>query len=46
MAADTASCPLEWELFLPEERADDELRRRRAGVPDQVGSGCPRRVWR
>jgi SRSO17 transposase len=36
-AADTASCPLEWELFLPEEWAHDDGRRRRAGVPDEVG---------
>ncbi|MFC8295381.1 IS701 family transposase [Streptomyces sp. NPDC057242] len=36
-ATDTASCPLEWELFLPEEWADDEGRRRRAGVPDEIG---------
>ncbi|WP_307619560.1 IS701 family transposase [Streptomyces sp. V3I7] len=35
-ATDTASCPLEWELFLPEEWAGDQLRRRRAGVPDEV----------
>lgn len=36
-ATDTASCPLEWELFLPEEWASDHQRRRRAGVPDDVG---------
>ncbi|MGW0032243.1 IS701 family transposase [Streptomyces sp. NPDC003314] len=36
-ATDTASCPLEWELFLPEEWAGDDRRRRRAGVPDEVG---------
>ncbi|MET9987715.1 IS701 family transposase [Streptomyces rochei] len=36
-ATDTASCPLEWELFLPEEWADDQLRRRRAGVPEEIG---------
>ncbi|KUM91867.1 transposase [Streptomyces yokosukanensis] len=35
-ATDTASCPLEWELFLPEEWAGDQLRRRRAGVPEEV----------
>ncbi|MFC8198905.1 IS701 family transposase [Streptomyces sp. NPDC057298] len=36
-ATDTASCPLEWELFLPEEWASDPHRRRRAGVPDEIG---------
>lgn len=35
-ATDTASCPLEWELFLPEEWTDDDRRRRRAGVPDEA----------
>ncbi|MER5397925.1 IS701 family transposase [Streptomyces sp. NPDC002599] len=36
-ATDTTSCPLEWELFLPEEWASDHERRRRAQVPDEVG---------
>ncbi|MEU5902577.1 MULTISPECIES: IS701 family transposase [unclassified Streptomyces] len=36
-ATDGASCPLEWELFLPQEWALDPPRRRRAGVPDDVG---------
>ncbi|WP_327302726.1 IS701 family transposase [Streptomyces sp. NBC_01298] len=36
-ATDLASCPLEWELFLPEDWAADEGRRRRAGVPDEIG---------
>ncbi|CAM5709856.1 Transposase OS=Streptomyces griseorubiginosus OX=67304 GN=AQJ54_42880 PE=4 SV=1 [Streptomyces griseorubiginosus] len=36
-ATDTASCPLEWELFLPEEWAHDLLRRTAAGVPEEVG---------
>ncbi|MFD4416075.1 IS701 family transposase [Streptomyces sp. NPDC058251] len=35
-ATDAASCPLEWELFLPGEWADDDRRRRRAGVPEEV----------
>ncbi|WP_199571680.1 IS701 family transposase [Streptomyces murinus] len=35
-ATDTASCPLEWELFLPEEWTTDP-RRQRAGVPDETG---------
>ncbi len=36
-ATDTASCPLEWELFLPGEWIHDDGRRRRAGIPDEVG---------
>jgi SRSO17 transposase len=36
-ATDTASCPLEWDLFLPEEWIHDDGRRRRSGVPDEVG---------
>ncbi|MFJ9084234.1 IS701 family transposase [Streptomyces sp. NPDC102384] len=36
-ATDTASCPLQWALFLPEEWAGDAARRRAAGVPDEVG---------
>ncbi|WP_078890457.1 IS701 family transposase [Streptomyces maremycinicus] len=36
-ATDRASCPLEWELFLPEEWAHDARRRQAAGVPAEVG---------
>ncbi|MEU6181842.1 IS701 family transposase [Streptomyces coeruleorubidus] len=36
-ATDTASCPLEWELFPPEEWMQDQQRRRRARAPDEVG---------
>ncbi|MFF4507555.1 IS701 family transposase [Streptomyces sp. NPDC001401] len=36
-ATDTASCPLEWELFLPREWAADDKRRRAARVPDGIG---------
>ncbi|MFJ4806928.1 transposase [Streptomyces murinus] len=36
-ATDTASCPLEWGLFLPEEWTTDSRRRQRAGVPDESG---------
>ncbi|MGW2447870.1 IS701 family transposase [Streptomyces sp. NPDC001675] len=35
-ATDAASCPLEWELFLPEEWTQDDGRRRRAGIPEEV----------
>ncbi|MFD7299311.1 IS701 family transposase, partial [Streptomyces sp. NPDC059897] len=35
-ATDTASCPLEWDLFLPGEWADDARRRKAAGVPEDV----------
>ncbi|MFG2439829.1 transposase [Streptomyces sp. NPDC048508] len=36
-ATDTASCPLEWQLYLPREWTDDPDRCRRAGVPADVG---------
>ena len=36
-ATDTASCPLEGELFLPEESTHDDGWRRRAGIPQEVG---------
>ncbi|ARX84726.1 IS4 family transposase [Streptomyces alboflavus] len=36
-ATDTASCPLQWALFLPGEWDQDPARRRAAGVPDEVG---------
>ncbi|WP_407111236.1 IS701 family transposase [Streptomyces sp. DSM 116494] len=36
-ATDAASCPLEWELFLPQEWAADDKRRRAARVPDEIG---------
>ncbi|MFJ2395610.1 IS701 family transposase, partial [Streptomyces sp. NPDC087843] len=35
-AGDTASCPLEWQLYLPREWTDEPDRCRRAGVPDNV----------
>ncbi|MFD8368433.1 IS701 family transposase [Streptomyces hygroscopicus] len=41
--SDTASCPLNWRLFLPREWADDAVRRRRTGVPRDVGH---REKWR
>ncbi|MFD6293170.1 IS701 family transposase [Streptomyces anthocyanicus] len=43
-ATDVASCPLEWELFLPEQWADDAPRRRAAGVPDHVGHASKSRL--
>ncbi|MDP9613705.1 SRSO17 transposase [Streptomyces demainii] len=41
--SDAASCPLNWRLFLPREWADDTVRRRRTGVPEDVGH---REKWR
>ncbi len=41
--SDTASCPLNWRLFLPREWADDTAGRRRTGVPEDVGH---REKWR
>nr|WP_308802052.1 transposase [Streptomyces polyasparticus] len=35
-ATDTASCPLDWQLYLPEEWTSDAARRRSAGVPCDV----------
>ncbi|MFJ9012878.1 IS701 family transposase [Streptomyces canus] len=35
-ATDTASCPLEWQLYLPREWTDEPDRCRRAGVPQEV----------
>ncbi|WP_189944355.1 IS701 family transposase [Streptomyces aurantiogriseus] len=36
-ATDAASCPLEWELFLPQEWVHDDRRRQRAAIPEEVG---------
>lgn len=36
-ATDTVSCPLERELFLPEERAENQQRRRRARMLQEIG---------
>ncbi|GGZ23741.1 DDE transposase [Streptomyces olivaceoviridis] len=41
--SDTASCPLDWRLFLPREWAEDTVRRRQTGVPEDVGH---REKWR
>ncbi len=35
-ASDRASCPLDWQLFVPESWDQDEERRRRARIPDEV----------
>ncbi|WP_405622839.1 IS701 family transposase [Streptomyces sp. NBC_00076] len=41
--SDTASCPLQWRLFVPQEWADDWVRRRKTGVPEEIGH---REKWR
>ncbi|GKQ39245.1 hypothetical protein ALMP_57740 [Streptomyces sp. A012304] len=41
--SDTASCPLQWRLFVPQEWADDPARRRKTGVPGEIGH---REKWR
>ncbi|WP_405591818.1 IS701 family transposase [Streptomyces sp. NBC_01092] len=41
--SDRASCPLNWRLFLPKEWAEDTTRRRRTGMPQDVGH---REKWR
>lgn len=51
MVTDTASCPVNWRLFVPEgwdpdspkASADVAVRRRRAGIPDEIGH---REKWR
>jgi SRSO17 transposase len=40
---DAASCPLQWRLFVPQEWADDPVRRRRTGIPEESGH---REKWR
>jgi SRSO17 transposase len=35
-ATDAASCPIDWRLFMPEEWDDDEQRRRKAHVPEEI----------
>jgi SRSO17 transposase len=40
---DTASCPLQWRLFVPQEWADDAGRRQETGIPQHVGH---REKWR
>ncbi|MFI9617273.1 IS701 family transposase [Streptomyces sp. NPDC052023] len=42
-ASDTASCPLQWRLFLPEEWAADSHRRTRTLIPPEV---VHREKWR
>ncbi|MGW5465520.1 IS701 family transposase [Streptomyces sp. NPDC003996] len=41
--SETASCPLNWRLFLPREWAEDTVRRRQTGVPEDIGH---REKWR
>ncbi|MFI0241408.1 IS701 family transposase [Streptomyces sp. NPDC016845] len=40
LAGDRGSCPVDWQLALPECWTDEEDRRRRASIPTEVGS-CP-----
>jgi SRSO17 transposase len=42
-ASDVASCPLDWRIFLPEAWDDDEERRAKAHVPDELRH---RQKWR
>ncbi|MDQ0843159.1 IS701 family transposase [Streptomyces sp. V1I6] len=42
-ASDTASVPISWRLFLPQEWQDDTARRAKAGVPEEAGH---REKWR
>ncbi|MET7787237.1 IS701 family transposase [Streptomyces sp900116325] len=41
--SDTASCPLQWRLFVPQEWADDPVRRCKTQIPDEIGH---REKWR
>ncbi|MEU5637980.1 IS701 family transposase [Streptomyces rishiriensis] len=40
---DAASVPLQWRLFVPQEWADDPVRRRKTGIPEETGH---REKWR
>lgn len=42
-ASDTASVPVSWRLFVPQQWQDDTARRSRAGIPEGVGH---REKWR
>ncbi len=35
--SDSASVPLQWHLFVPQEWADDPVRRRKTGIPEETG---------
>lgn len=37
LGCETASLPVAWRLYLPKEWTDDDQRRARAGVPDDIG---------
>ncbi len=41
--SDTASCPLQWHLFVPQEWAQDPVRRRKTEIPEEIGH---REKWR
>ncbi|AXE82316.1 hypothetical protein C5746_41915 [Streptomyces atratus] len=42
-ASDTASAPISWQLFVPQQWQDDAARRSRDGIPEEVGR---REKWR
>ncbi|MCF1512746.1 IS701 family transposase [Streptomyces glomeratus] len=41
--SDAASCPVQWRLFVPQEWVDDSARRRKTGIPQEIGH---REKWR
>lgn len=44
LACATASLPVAWQLYLPREWAEDEVRRRKAGVPAEVAFATKPRI--